>query len=161
MTSSGDHSETHYPNYPIISNDGWLSDFITNTALTFQCICLAGLNTAIHVSIFSVSTPTHMQTHTHTRTHLVLGLLSFAYFDRSLSPAFPFLALSYSMAVETELLVQGHNLSPDMREDCVYVWHVSSTDHTAQHPLMCCFCSCSVTTSVHLSVYKFMFHKTQ
>lgn len=33
MMSSEDHSETHYPNYPIISNDGWLSDIITDTAV--------------------------------------------------------------------------------------------------------------------------------
>lgn len=30
--------------------------------------CFAGLNLAIHVSIFLVSTQTHMQTHTHTHT---------------------------------------------------------------------------------------------
>lgn len=29
--------------------------------------------------------------------------------------------LLYSMAKETELLVQGHNLSPDMWEDCLCV----------------------------------------
>lgn len=67
--SSEDPSETHYPNYPIISNEGWLSDIITNTALAPPLewlFCWPECSySCFH--FLSVNTDTHMQIHTHTR----------------------------------------------------------------------------------------------
>lgn len=125
-----------------------------------QSSCFAGFSLAIDVSIFFASTQTHMQRHTHSciwflggcHTPVLTGHSMHCFFFWTILGAW--MKLSYWMAKETELLLKGRNLPPDMWEEylcvCVrayvHVRHMSSTGHTVQHPVMCCFCCGSASS---------------
>lgn len=61
--------------------------------------------------------------------------------------------VNFFVSVEkaVELLVQGHNLLPDMWEVCMCVcmcdWQVIGINHAVRYPLICCFCSSCVRPS--------------